>query len=155
MSTVRIALWQSTRGQFNILRYRFQLDIRFAPADPWITVPCLIDTAAPFTVMPRTILAASTRVPRLTCAKPPNFQRPGDYLGAFWYRFPAQFATPAVRIMEFRCDECRVTTEPTHYAHLAMRDIRTNFYIDSDHATDELILTLRPVNLGLIYRSGS
>src|SRR6266566_262135 len=106
MSTVRIVLRKSTRGQFNILRYRFHLDIRFDPADPWITVPCLIDTAAPFTVMPRAILAAGARVPRITCANPPTFQYPGDYLGAFWYRFPAQIATPAVRVMEFRCDEC-------------------------------------------------
>jgi hypothetical protein len=155
MSIVRIALRQSTRGQFNILKYEFRLDIRFAPADPWSRVPCVIDTAAPFTIVPHTILGANIHVPRIACVSPPKFSQPGDYLGSFWYRFPAQFASPQVRVMEFRCDACQVTAKPAHHIHLTLRDIRPNFFFDSDRQTNELVFTVRPMNLGLAYGSGS
>jgi hypothetical protein len=155
MSTVRVPLAKRTRGQFTTLRYEFHVDVRFAPSDPWTRVHSLIDTAAPFTVVPLKLIGANAVVPRIICPNPPKFQNPGDYLASLWYRFPAQFAASPVRFIEFRCDECRVTADPMHHIHLALRDIRPNFYLDTDHHTDELVLTLRPGNLGLVYASGS
>jgi hypothetical protein len=148
MADVRIPLKLSRRGNYSVFRYVFRIGI-YANSTP-VRLPCLIDTAFEFTTVSLPFLQQHRiHIARLAPAEQIQFLNgPNDYLGSFLYGFPWNSDTVQLGNMQFRCEQCRVTRNPLSHVHFALRDIRLHFDPNFDHGKRELVLTLRPGNLG-------